>query len=734
FMMFGDFETDMDAPLAGYGRKLTGVKAHFEDAQGDFITVTGARPDTSFARDVFPAGQLGIMQLSNAEILPGSETVLLETRDRRNPEVIISRETLTRSIDYNLDAANGRLFFLRYVSTFDSVLNLKQIVVTYEHRAAGLASAVYTARARKNFKGIGLKLGLSAVLQREAEGSDFLLGGIDAEKTLPRHGLLQMAWARSSGEVLGTGNVLSSDGNTRHDGDAYQLTIAQPLPFFNGTLKARYLNAAAGFFNPFGGTVTPGSQRAEAVLELNPFKRSKLQFGVVEERNKTANVNNGRMTYAAALDQILGEKVKLHFGFDHREFTDNLSDQSTSSNLVTAAVDVHATDKLNFTAKREQNLGAADPTYPDQTTLGANYQINALTKLFFTQRLAAASITPIGDYTGTGFATVSSRRETAIGIETRFGKSTTATGRYQLENAINGTDSFAVLGLQNRLPITKQLSVELGFERGFHLMGPNQSFNSGTVGFGWQPNSDFRATARYEYRDRGGVGQVLSFGAAGRLADGITALSHIQWSRGTFTGRTNSALDGTAALAIRPLETDRYGLLFSYNHRSLFQDGLTGQAPTRDSRDTLSTDGYYQPVKDLELFGRLAANFNGSGQPDLPYVATLTYLMQARAQYHFSARVDGAVETRMLFQPSSASTRTSTGAEVGFWILPDLRLGTGYNFAVSREAFSSNLIPQRRGFYFTVTSKLSRLFDLFGTSKAGLTDATDDPKPQTKEN
>lgn len=729
YMMFGDFETDMEAPLAGYSRKLTGVKAHFEDSKGDFITITGARPDTSFARDVFPAGQLGIMQLSNGEILPGSETVLLETRDRRNPEVIISRETLSRSIDYNLDSENGRLFFLRYVSTFDSVLNLKQIVVTYEHRATSLSSAVYTARAQKNFKGIGLKLGLSAVLQREAEGSNFLLGGIDAEKTLPNHGKLQLAWARSSGEVLGSGNVFSTEGDTRHDGDAYQLTVAQPLPFFNGNLKARFIKASEGFFNPFGGTVTPGSQRAEAALELSPLKHSKLQFAVIDERNKTVNVNNSRMTYGAALDQILGEKIKLHFGFDHRELTDNLTDKNTSSDLVTAAIDIHATDKLNFTVKREQNLGEADPTYPDQTTLGANYQINALTKLFFTQRLAAGSITPIGDYTGTGFAQVSSRRETAFGVETRFGKSTSATGRYQLENGINGTDSFAVLGLRNHLPINKQLSLEVGFERGFHLTGPNQSFNSGTVGFGWQPNSDFRATARYEYRDRGGVGQLMSFGAAGRIASGITALSRIQWSRGSFTGRTNSALEGTAAVAIRPLETDRYGLLFSYNHRSLFQDGLAGQAPTRDTRDTLSTDGYYQPCKDLELFGRVAANFNGNGQPDLPYVSTLTYMTQARAQYHFTARMDGAIETRMIFQPSSQSMRTSTGAELGFWLLPDLRLGTGYNFAVSRERFDSNLIPQRRGFYFTVTSKLSRLFDLFGTAKAGLDN--EDEKPKT---
>jgi uncharacterized repeat protein (TIGR01451 family) len=724
YAMFGDFETDMDAPLAGYARKLTGVKAHLENSGGDFITITGARPDTAFARDVFPAGSLGIMQLSNAEILPGSETVLLEVRDRRNPEIVISRETLTRSIDYNLDAANGRLFFLRYVSVFDSVLNLKQIVVTYEHRASSLASAVYTARARKNFRRLGLKLGLSAVLQREAEGGDFLLGGFDAEKTLPGGGSLQMAWAHSAGEIVGSGNVFTVDSNTRHDGNAYQMTLAQPLPFYSGNVKARYVNASAGFFNPFGGTITPGSQRAEATLEIKPVKNSTLRFGVVSERNKTANVDNGRLTFSAALDQILTDRVRLHFGFDHRAFDDNLNDKTTTSNLLTAAIDVRATDKLQFSVKREQNLGEADPTYPTQTTLGATYQISSLTKLFFTQRLASASITPIGDYTGTGLATVSSRRETAVGVETRFGKFTSMTGRYQLENGINGTDSFAVLGLQNRFPINKQLSFELGFERGFHLMGPNQSFNSGTVGFGWQPNSDFRATARYEYRDRGGVGQVLSFGAAGRLSEGITALSRVQWSRGSFSDRTNSSFDGMAALAIRPIKSDRYGLLFSLNHRSLLQDGLAGQAPTRDRRDTLSTDGYYEPCKNLELFGRVALNFNANGQPGLPYVSTLTYLMQSRAQYRFTKQLDWAIESRMIFQPSSGTRRTTTGAELGLWVLPDLRLGGGYNFSANGEPAGGGLVPSHRGFYFTITSKLSRLFDLFGTSRNGL-DRTD---------
>ena len=202
YAMFGDLDADMDqAPLAGYTRKLTGVKLHLENSGGDFVTVTGARPDTSFARDVFPAGGLSIIQLGHGEILQGSETVAIEVRDRRNPEIIISRELLARSIDYNLDPVTGELFLLRTIPTFDSGLNLKQIVVTYEHQATGMNSSVYTARGRKTFTGWGLKLGFSTVVQRQEAAQSFVVGGLDLEKSMPRRGLLRIAWATSQGQI-----------------------------------------------------------------------------------------------------------------------------------------------------------------------------------------------------------------------------------------------------------------------------------------------------------------------------------------------------------------------------------------------------------------------------------------------------------------------------------------------------------------------------------------------------
>jgi len=63
--------------------------------------------------------------------------------------------------------------------------------------------------------------------------------------------------------------------------------------------------------------------------------------------------------------------------------------------------------------------------------------------------------------------------------------------------------------------------------------------------------------------------------------------------------------------------------------------------------------------------------------------------------------------------------RSVYATEAGFWVLPDMRLGLGYNFNAAKEP-AGGVLPARRGFYFTITSKLSNLFDLFGTSKAGL--------------
>ncbi|PYS84020.1 MAG: hypothetical protein DMF67_07065 [Acidobacteria bacterium] len=718
YFLFGDMETEnRNAGLASYTRKLTGVKLHLEDSKGDYVSVTGARPDTAFARDTFPGDALGFAHLSHAEILPGSETVVIEVRDRRNPEAIISREALIRSVDYNLDASTGEMFFLRPISAFDFSFNLVQVVVTYEYQADGMSQAVYTARAYKNFEGLGLKVGLSLVDQQQGEFGAFVLGGLDAEKKLPRGGRVRLEWATSRGRVSSGGNLSGAGIDDRHDGNAYRVELEQPLPYRETMLRATYARADEGFLNPFGATVTPGSQRADASVEMKVTKSARAKFSFMDERNHTANVDNSRETASLLWTESFGDRLRATFGYDFRSFKDDLSGRQTDSNLVTVGAEYKATAKLSLSAKREQNLTDADPTYPNQTTLAATYQWNQFTKLFFTERLASAPIVPISDTAATGFAATTTRNETAVGVETKLGRFADLNSRYQIENGVNGTDSFAVIGLSNRLPINKELSLDLGYERGFHLAGNGASFNAAHLGFSWQPIENFRTTARYEMRDRDGMGTVLTLGAAGRLFDNVTSLGRFQLSRTNFQGRDSSALSATAALAWRPLHTDAVGLLFSYTRRDISQRGAGTEGATRDRSDTLSADGYYQATRNLELYGRFALKFGDTASPGLARVSTLTYLMQGRGVYRFGKYIDFAGEGRWLAQPATATARASFGTELGFWVLSDLRLGGGYNWTGVTEPGASPLLAARRGFYFTISSKLSNLFNLFGTPR-----------------
>jgi uncharacterized repeat protein (TIGR01451 family) len=734
YAMFGDMEADMDeAGFASYGRKLTGAKVHLENGTGDFVSVTGARPDTSFARDVIPGGSLSIAQLSHIDILPGSESVVVEVRDRRNPERILSRDTLVRSVDYNLDASLGSLLFLRPISTFDYALNLVQVVITYEHRAGGLESSVYTGRAVKNFKGLGLRLGLSFIDQRQSEAGSFMIGGLDGEWKTPGRGRLQFDWAMSRGQFA-LNSSFGQNGEEAHDGNAFRVSLEQPLPFYEGRLSAEFQRTSPNFLNPFGATATPGNTRAAAQLDLKPRRSGLLHLALIEERNRTENVNNSRTTASLGWTQIISDRLRLNFGYDYRRYSDEAGGREVNSQLVTAGADWHATDKLELSVKHEQNLGEADPTYPTQTTLSATYQVKPWARLFLTQRLAAAPITPISDASLTGFAASEARHETAIGIQSKLGRYTTLGGRYLLENGINGTDSFAVIGLQNRIPVTDTLSLELGYERGFHMAGNGTSFNNLTLGASWLPTESFRSSVRYELRDRGGMGQLFAVGAAGRLGDGITTMARFQFARSLFSNRQSAVVDGMVAMAFRPIESDRYGILFSYRHRSLMQDGINGLAATRQRADVLSTDGYYQLTDDLELYGRFAAKVSADGDARLVYVSTFTYMAQARAQYRFARAFDLAAETRYLIQPASNTQHRSYGAEMGFWALPDLRLGGGYNFSSSDEPQGSALLSNtRRGFYFTISSKLFNLFDLFGSSQNGLAGAEKDRPDQTGE-
>ena len=230
---------------------------------------------------------------------------------------------------------------------------------------------------------------------------------------------------------------------------------------------------------------------------------------------------------------------------------------------------------------------------------------------------------------------------------------------------------------------------------------------------------------------------MLTLGAAGKIGDNWTTMARGQWTRSKFNDLGGSSSNLTGALAYRPPNSDKYALLFSYNQRAIIQSGVeirgVQQAAMRDRSDTLSTDALYQVNSGLEIYGRYAMRFNGNGDNTNLYVSSLTYSGQVRAQQRINNYLDIAAEGRWLAQPASGTRRTSVGAELGYWVISDLRFGAGYNFTGVREPAGPLGFGQRRGgFYFNITTKLSHLFNLFGTTDKSLVGTNETGKQDEK--
>src|SRR3546814_539864 len=138
YAMFGDIETGISEPqLARYQRALNGGKAEY---RGRNVAATAFVADTPyrFRRDEIQGnGLTGPYQLDAKDILPNSERIVIETRDRLHSERIVDSVSLTRHVDYDIDYLSGTIRFRAPVLSRSSDLDLQFIVAEYEVDGVG---------------------------------------------------------------------------------------------------------------------------------------------------------------------------------------------------------------------------------------------------------------------------------------------------------------------------------------------------------------------------------------------------------------------------------------------------------------------------------------------------------------------------------------------------------------------------------------------------------------------
>ncbi|MBD1877777.1 hypothetical protein [Coleofasciculus sp. FACHB-T130] len=757
YVMWGDYNTTEFARasqlFSATSRQLHGFKGNYN--LGNLQITALYSPDVEgFQRDtVAPNGTSGYYFLSRRLLVPGSESVFLETEEINRPGTVTSRKPLVRGPDYEIDYDRGTLLFRRpiFATRFDpfGVTQVQRIVVTYQHEGVDSEETnIYAGRAQYNFsQDLNRQAWVGGSYFRQDEGlQDFELLGADFLFPLGNSGQIVGEYARSAHNSPFNGDV---------NGNAYRLeaygAIAKSI-----LARAYYRSVEENFSNNATTSFTPGQTRYGANIAAQLSQTTSLTAGYDHEVNfGTAplerveffdifnpqpqptpgeKVDNSLTTIRAGILQKFGAS-DLSLEYVNRSRDDRIGDtfDSNASQLV-SRLNVALNDALTFRAQNELNLGnSSDALYPDRTTFGLDWAVMEGVALRLAHQFVDTRV--FGRNSITSLDTL---------VEQKLGENTSITGRYSIISGFNTITGQGAVGLNHRWVVAPGLRVHLGYEHIFSDLfsrtaaGPRfeQPYATGqgasalglsggdaySVGVEYTDNPNFQASARFEHRTgSGGSNTVISGAAAGKLSPSLTAL--VRYQQASASNQLLYALGDTMnvklGMAYRNPNSDKWNGLLSYEYRrnpSTIPETLLLGSGTGYRDHIIAAEAIYAPSWRWEFYGKYAMRNSTTDLANNFSNSSTVFLAQFRTMYRLGYRWDVAGEARWIGQPDTNFNETGFALEAGYYVTPDLRASLGYSFgSVDDRDFSG--YRSEGGVYFGLTLKVNELLGGFGRQK-----------------
>ncbi len=197
---FGDYQTGLtQSELSRYDRRLSGLQTVYESERFSF-TGFAAETNQAFVKDELAAdGTSGPYLLSAAPLVRNSESIIVETRDRFRPDVVITSTTLLRYADYDIDFETGEIIFRLPVPAADAAFNPNVIVIDYETAAPVDRNLTAGGRGAVRFLGGRGEVGASLIREEApgVSGERTNLAGADAKVDLTERDQIRLEYATS---------------------------------------------------------------------------------------------------------------------------------------------------------------------------------------------------------------------------------------------------------------------------------------------------------------------------------------------------------------------------------------------------------------------------------------------------------------------------------------------------------------------------------------------------------
>jgi uncharacterized repeat protein (TIGR01451 family) len=715
YALYGDFETGLvDTRLSRYSRTMNGVKAEYSGNRVQF-TAFAANDDSRYGRDEIQGNGLsGPYRLSARDLVPNSDKLRLETRDRFRSERVLDSRMLTRHIDYDIDPVAGTLRFREPILSRDSDLNPVFIVADYEtyggskKLAAGGRAAVTVGRAE-----------IGATLLRDETDGNGTVAGVDLRFKATANTEIRAEAATGGRDGIGKGQAWLAE--VEHHGskaDVLAYVRQQDREF---GLGQQNLGEAGTRKIGVDGRIKIGGRWSLAGSawyqnDLDEAARRLAGELKVEYRRNTGTL-------------FAGMQIASDRGIDGAARDSRLLTFGGTQNLFK--------NKLEVTAESQIPLGGKDDSvdFPARQRIGAGWRFNDWLKLIGGFEVAK----------GDKFTAQTGR----LGFDVApWGGARILTTLNQGAIGENGSRTYAQYGLSQSLPLGKRWTIDATVDssgtlsgripRGdvvnpFHPVasggslgsdGVDGDFVATTLGatyrgelWSWNGRIEFRTGTREQ---RWGLTSNLlrTLGGGSTIASSVRAYRVREAS-----GAVVSSIDADVALALRPIDS-RWSLL------ERFQLRQEGAGVGTSSRNALAVPTFAQGSNTtFRAINNVAVNYRtGSEGAGHGFEASLYYGAKYVRGRYADERVDGFLDVVGLevrkdvtahldiggnasvqHSWSNGAAQLSLGASVGVSPGKNLWFTAGYNVTGYRDRDFEESRWTRQGPYITARLKFDQL-------------------------
>lgn len=739
YAIYGDILTGFDqTQLARYERAVTGFRA--EGRMGDVhAQAFAAETKTRFRRDeIQGAGISGPYRLSTRSIVPNSERVTIEVRDRFRSELVLERRELVRFVDYDIDLLSGTVTFAQPVLSRDAGLNPQFIVFEYEADQLGS-----TGRWNGGVRGDvtvangSLRFGASAI-------SD----GDDTERTriLGADARLQLG---ASTEIRAEVGASQRDGETstawlleaeHHTGDLDIIAYTRSIDAQYGTGQQSI------------------AERGRSKLGIDARYRLQEDLTIDGSVWRDDSLTDARRRDAVRLQtQYRTEAGDYRLGISH--FSDRLVDLTEATATV---LEGGVTQRL-FDNKLELGLSTSVPLADAESVdLPARHRLDA-------RYAVTKDIRAVGTFEIAEGEDISARTVRA-GLETTPWSGARLTGSLgQQDISEYGARSFAAFGVSQSVPVSPSLTLSATLDSSTTLSGNDlaavinvdhpvasgghlgqngelfEDFTAVTAGAAWRKDL-WSATGRAEFRDgafadRYGItaAAIRQFGNGKVFGGGFT------WTRAEgANGSSTEIIDSAISVAHRP-DVSELAFLGKLEYRSDEVTGAIAGETGPTGRTALLVDG---DAASRRLIASLSTNWSPLDLATLEaddgtkseqqvqrhevgiFVATrynfdrfegidldgFSGVLGVDARYGVGKQLEIGVAATVRHGFTDGTTDFAIGPFVGFVPTNDILLTVGYNISGFRDRDFAEARETDRGIFASIRAK----FDANSFSFLGL--------------